>query len=54
MWAGALLGAGVHRWGGSWEVVVLAMGMKVVGAGLVCCAGGEGRLEEKREVGCGV
>lgn len=57
MWAGALLGAGVHHWGGSAEVVGLTMALKLVGLGMICAAKGEekGRVQDVRgreESGC--
>ena len=52
MWVGAMLGAVVHRWGGSAAVVGLTMGLKGVAMTLVSVAQGEeGRVRtvEKEE-----
>jgi uncharacterized membrane protein YoaK (UPF0700 family) len=38
MISGGLLGACIHRWAGSWEVVVVTMGLKCIMLALVCFA----------------
>ena len=36
-WAGlGMLGAVIHKYGGSWEVVVGTAGLKIIAFGLVC------------------
>jgi len=35
---GGLLGACIHRWAGSWEVVVVTLLLKCVMLGMICCA----------------
>ena len=50
MWMGAILGAVVHKYGGSAEVVALTMALKAVGIAMTSVAQGEagrGRSEEE-------
>jgi hypothetical protein len=41
MISGGMLGAVIHKYGGSWEVVVGTAGLKMIAFGLVCVAKAE-------------